>query len=651
MEKCKGCLEVPADGLICQMGNSESKDGPPVIARCSSPGYCVRVVGSRHILLGGGGGASKTGVPNNIQTLLLSFNQKPAAVTTESSAKGNECLALVTEVTNSLGTDPYATMNMDCVLLGNAEQGKYLLAAGHDEYCDLYESKGFSLVKASDGDQPRLGLSFEKVSRITSDEKPTNAYQKAVRFDRSVVGQPERLYTGGADGYIRVWNVETLRKKGSTLKHSPSMKIKAHQGDVDDLDISANGKLCISVGHDAAVYIWNTTNGEKICNLPIPEEVGDGFRVRSVRFTVLGSKNTIFLAAYNQIRLSKKAVSYVALWAFNHERDVCRPILVRKACRETISVLAVSDCGNFFALGTMDGSVGIYDTHELKALHFARKTHGIFVTAVEFLPQWTYDFGPLSGESDRHQGLISKNPLYPGVASEFRAATISLSADQTVQLHTWNVSEDIMKDLENKDIAIILSSKEYLCLVKKKMSETISCGDGDETLNNGTNLAKGKKMVDVKGYGTPRRALGDLKNVFATPVSTAVKRKVPEKSQLSFDVYREKEISEEAFKERDVVSVPETENPERTQGDNDNIEKFNFEEHIETYEEMFPKPEQRIDVADLLHSVQADDRFLRSLFSELLDEDDLKLLNAKNPLTNDDCDKVLDEILGKKSGQ
>lgn len=47
----------------------------------------------------------------------------------------------------------------------------------------------------------------------------------------------------------------------------------------------------------------------------------------------------------------------------------------------------------------------------------------------------------------------------------------------------------------------------------------------------------------------------------------------------------------------------------------------------ETYEEIFPRPEQRIDVADLLHNVQSDDRFLRSLFSELLDDDDLKLLN------------------------
>ncbi|KAL3990684.1 WD domain G-beta repeat family protein [Acanthocheilonema viteae] len=573
------------------MGNSRSRSDPLVIARCSSPAYCVQVVGSRHILLGGGGGASKTGVPNNIQTLLLSFDTKSSTDAVEDLPRAGERLSLVAKITDSLETDPYATMNMDCVLLGAAEQGKYLLAAGHDEYCDLYESKGFSLLKAKENE---LSLSFEKISRIISDEKSSNAYQKTVRFDRSVEGQPQRLYTGGADGCIRIWDVEKLRED-STSKHTPLIKIKAHQGDVDDLDVSPNGKLCISVGHDATVYIWNTADGEKICSLPVPKEIGHGFKVRSVRFTVLGSKNTIFLACYNQIRLTKKAVSHVVLWAFNNERNVCRPILVREACKETISALAVSECGNFFAVGTMDGGVGIYDTHELKLLYFAHETHGIFVTAVEFLPQKTHDFGPFSGENERQRSH------YPGVASEYRAAVISLSADQTVQFHA---------------VPFVKPTPFTYFLWK---------------------------MVDVKGYGTPRRALGDLKNVFATPVSTVIKRRIPEKSQSSFDVYYEKETNKD---DKDVIFAPETEDLESVQETDDTIEKFNFEEHIETYEEIFPKPEQRIDVADLLHNVQTDDRFLRSLFSELLDEDNLKLLNEKNPMTNADCDKALTEILG-----
>ncbi|CAG9535067.1 unnamed protein product [Cercopithifilaria johnstoni] len=171
------------------------------------------------------------------------------------------------------------------------------------------------------------------------------------------------------------------------------------------------------------------------------------------------------------------------------------------------------------------------------------------------------------------------------------------------------------------------------------MSEAIireSDNGSDATLTKG-------KMVEVKGYETPRRALGDLKNVFATPVSTAIKRRIPEKSQSSFDVYHDKETNKD---DRDVVSAPETEDFKPVQESDDTIEKFNFEEHAETYEEIFPKPEQRIDVADLLHNVQTDDRFLRSLFSELLDDDSLKLLNEKNPMTNGDCDKVLTEILG-----
>lgn len=54
-------------------------------------------------------------------------------VTARDLPKASEQLPLITEVTDSLETDPHATMNMDCVVLGAPEQGRYLLAAGHDE--------------------------------------------------------------------------------------------------------------------------------------------------------------------------------------------------------------------------------------------------------------------------------------------------------------------------------------------------------------------------------------------------------------------------------------------------------------------------------------------------------------------------------------
>ncbi|VDN30157.1 unnamed protein product [Gongylonema pulchrum] len=247
------------------------------------------------------------------KTLLLSFDRNsPAVAGTPGVA---ERLSLVTKITSELNTDPHATMNMDC-------------------YCDIYQSHGFSLTELNDNNKrPHLTLNFEHVLRITSDKKPENAYQKTVRFDRSIEGQPQRLYTGGADGCIRIW-------EGATVKDSPVLTIDAHNGDIDDLDISPDGKLCISVGHDAAAYIWDTSSGKQLLSLNIPNEIGDGFRVRSVRFTVLGSTNTIFLATYNQIRRTPKSVSHIALWAYNRERGICRPILVRQACNE-VSIVVI----------------------------------------------------------------------------------------------------------------------------------------------------------------------------------------------------------------------------------------------------------------------------------------------------------------------
>lgn len=90
---------------------------------------------------------------------------------------------------------------------------------------------------------------------------------------------------------------------------------------------------------------------------------------------------------------------------------------------QAISVLNVSECGEFTAIGTMGGSVGVFDTHEMKRLMFAPATHGIFVTGVEFVPPNSADIA------------VTPNEKTPGVASEYRAAIVSVSADQTVQWH------------------------------------------------------------------------------------------------------------------------------------------------------------------------------------------------------------------------
>lgn len=58
---------------------------------------------------------------------------------------------------------------------------------------------------------------------------------------------------------------------------------------------------------------------------------------------------------------------------------------------QSISSLSVSPCGKFTAIGTMGGSVGIFDTQNMQLLHLAQETHTNFVTAIDFLPSRTYD--------------------------------------------------------------------------------------------------------------------------------------------------------------------------------------------------------------------------------------------------------------------
>lgn len=123
-----------------------------------------------------------------------------------------------------IDTDKFSTMNMDIVSI----PGKtgHVLAAGHDEYCDIYETTNNFAEEGSFGINLRpvgrlLTVLAEKSSAANSEpayqvlyiicQLLTELYffQKCVRFDKSSHGK--KLLTGDSDGYIRVWNIDHLR--------------------------------------------------------------------------------------------------------------------------------------------------------------------------------------------------------------------------------------------------------------------------------------------------------------------------------------------------------------------------------------------------------------------------------------------------------
>ncbi|CAI5438221.1 unnamed protein product [Caenorhabditis angaria] len=389
------------------------KKNPPIIGNSGIPAYCLKKIGSRHILLAGGGGAAKTGVKNEIETHLLTTNL------------ANPEIGLRAECVDKFNTDTFATMNMDIACVGEEQNGKYVIAAGHDQFCDLYITRGYKLT--DEELERRLAYDMSSMKRIRTDEHPNNSYQKCVRFDRNSRG---RIFaTGGADGNIRIWDARVILRSESENEAVPLITIKAHKNDVDDLDFGFDSQTIISIGSDGTSSIWCTKTGEKLLDLPFPSELSKGFKMRSIRCTNLGaaSNNNVFVAAYNSIsRSSKDMASYVALWAFNMERKAARPFVVKIVAKgEAVSSLAVSDCGNFVAIGTMSGGVAVFDTHEFKRLLYSPETHGIFVTGLEFVNTVA---GNISDDT-------SLSPVGPGAASGYQTTVLSLSADQSVQLH------------------------------------------------------------------------------------------------------------------------------------------------------------------------------------------------------------------------
>ena len=183
--------------------------------------------------------------------------------------------------------------------------------------------------------------------------------------------------------------------------------------------------MCITIGHDSAWAIWRVANGEKLLQLPVPSALqsnkADQFRPKFVRFTRLGRANYVFVAVFVPLtRGTKNQRSFVSLWSYNATHNTCANLVTAPAVAEVASALCTA--GDFTAVGTLSGSVAVFDTHSMRRLYLAAQSHDIFVTAVALL-------APTAPPDQQ----LPRIPLVAG--TDFAAICYSVSADQTVQMH------------------------------------------------------------------------------------------------------------------------------------------------------------------------------------------------------------------------
>lgn len=390
----------------------------PDLYRAPFPLYSIKVDPDTGLVItAGGGGASKTGIKNAVHFLDVQLvgEQRYSAT-----------------LLHSHDTDTRATMNMAV--------GSGVIAAGQDGTCCLMKFKhctqkegkaahkdagnsvqqGNARRRAGKGDRGRQDgaaasgdtsdikdetaqITVTGLAEVQSDLNPQDPLQKMVRFspDWSL------LLTGGTDGHIRVWEFPSLKKK---------FDFKAHEGEIEDLDISPGNKHLVTVGRDFACSVWS--GNQLVIGLnwreTMPQIAEKTYRYMACRFGKVEDQKDALRLYTVQIphkRDRKPPPCFLTKW----DGKSLLPMLTAPCGTEVISSLAVSDSGTFLGLGTVTGSVAIYIAFSLQKLYYVQESHGIVVTDLAFLP-----------DSMKGKNMKGNN----------ETALLSVAVDSRCQVHT-----------------------------------------------------------------------------------------------------------------------------------------------------------------------------------------------------------------------
>lgn len=361
---------------------------------------------NRHIIVGGGGGAAKTGIGNGFEIFELSHDGK----------------RFIAEEVTRHETGPSVVMNCSSF----SDNKHTYLVAGQESHCQLYNVDSI-LVRENDEElvenignennvRQRKAKSKEKlennnkqVKKLKFVIKPGDSVQtdfvqpepllRVVRIHRS----GKLLATGGTDGDVRLWSFPTLK---------PLAVLKEHKKEIDDIDFSQHGNFLITIAKDGLAVLWDAIKGKEISKLKWNQPEGSKYLYKRCRFGVIeGEKRSALYMLANPTGLAKKQKSYLQQWL----PDVAS---IKKIAifDESLSALAVRDDGRFIAVGTMfSGSVSIFIAFSLQRVLNVSGAHSMFVTGLEFLP------------------VLTENHTISSVAE---AAVLSISVDNHVCIHT-----------------------------------------------------------------------------------------------------------------------------------------------------------------------------------------------------------------------
>ncbi|CAG9769169.1 unnamed protein product [Ceutorhynchus assimilis] len=379
-----------------------------VLARINFPLFTLQMLTNRHVLVGGGGGSSKTGVANGFEIFELSHDGKKFHVE---------------EVTRH-ETGPNVVMN--CSVSSSPDKKHTYLVAGQESHCQLYHVNT-DFAAQLNGSVETIGNNHEDTGEFRQRKNKTNNNKNTKKRLKFVLSPGDSVQTdfngteplcrvvrlhpngklmasGGTDGDIRMWKFPGLE---------PLAKLKAHTKEIDDIDFSSFGNLLITIAKDGLAVLWDCVKGTEIKRLKWEQPQGSKYLYKRCRFgSIEGQQKSALYMLANPTGVAKRQKSYLQQWY--PEEGILKRVT---EFDESLSALAVRDDGRFIAVGTMfSGSVSIHVAFSLQRVLNVAGAHSMFVTGLEFLPV--------------------SNPENHTVCSVAEAAVLSISVDNQVCIHT-----------------------------------------------------------------------------------------------------------------------------------------------------------------------------------------------------------------------
>lgn len=272
----------------------------------------------------------------------------------------------------------------------------------------------------------------------------------SVAFSSAVPGKPTQIASGGADGSVRVWDLNV--EKGTTdevpdLK--PTYLLIGHLGRVNAIAFSADNSLIISGSEDETVRVWNTSVRKEILMLSTYGEA-----INAVAFS---DDNSSIISGGH---FSESDPS-VRQWQINRRKEA-----ITLYDTSQVTAVAFDPNNNRLVFGGLSGPLKTFDLASLKARPLWSDSEKAPINpGLDALAFRESDGMLAAGTFDGAIQLWQANDLKPdrqfnigkpvwGIAFHPRDSLIAVGG-QDKMIHIWNLRDgSLVKEIDHEHASV-----------------------------------------------------------------------------------------------------------------------------------------------------------------------------------------------------